>query len=88
MCGDLLVVNVRSIVFVDEGKNTCHLGVCGFRGCGAGAQDLADNGFQEPEYAEAQRLINMLKYFESIPKDKVPTNSLLREFLGGSDFEY
>lgn len=41
-----------------------------------------------PEYAEAQRLINMLKYFESIPKDKVPTNSLLREFLGGSAFEY
>ena len=40
-----------------------------------------------PEYAEAQRLINMLKYFESIPKDKVPTNSLLREFLGGSAFE-
>ena len=39
------------------------------------------------EYAEAQRLINMLKYFESIPKDKVPTNSLIREFLGGSAFE-
>ena len=38
------------------------------------------------EYAEAQRLINMLKYFESIPKNKVPTNSLLREFLGGSVF--
>ena len=38
------------------------------------------------EYAEAQRLINMLKYFESIPKSKVPTNSLLREFLGGSVF--
>lgn len=40
-----------------------------------------------PEYAEAQRLINMLKYFESIPKNKVPINSLLREFLGGSVFE-
>ena len=39
-----------------------------------------------PEYAEAQRLINMLKYFESIPKNKVPINSLLREFLGGSVF--
>ena len=38
------------------------------------------------EYAEAQRLINMLKYFESIPKNNVPTNSLLREFLGGSVF--
>lgn len=41
-----------------------------------------------PEYAEAQRLINMLKYFEGVSKDKVPTNSLLREFLGGSAFEY
>ncbi len=40
-----------------------------------------------PEYAEAQRLINMLKYFESVPKNKIPTNSLLREFLGGSAFE-
>jgi uridine kinase len=39
-----------------------------------------------PEYAEAQRLIDMLKYFEGVPKDKVPTNSLLREFLGGSAF--
>lgn len=41
----------------------------------------------EEEYAEAQRLINILKYFEPIPNDYVPKNSLLKEFLGGSDFE-
>ena len=39
-----------------------------------------------PEYAEAQRLIEILRYFQSIPKDLVPTNSLLKEFVGGGDF--
>ena len=42
----------------------------------------------EKEYAEAQRLINMLKYFEEIPSKLIPTNSLLKEFLGGGDFKY
>ena len=39
------------------------------------------------EYAEAQRLINMLKYFRPIPNEYVPTNSLLKEFLGGGTFD-
>ena len=39
-----------------------------------------------PEYAEAQRLINILKYFREIPKSYVPNNSLLKEFLGGGTF--
>ena len=39
------------------------------------------------EYAEAQRLINMLKYFKSIPNKYVPSNSLLKEFLGGGIFD-
>ena len=39
------------------------------------------------EYAEAQRLINILKYFKEIPKDYVPNNSLLKEFLGGGTFD-
>ena len=43
---------------------------------------------EEPEYAEARRLINMLKYFEEIPKNYVPKNSLLKEFLGGGNFKY
>lgn len=39
------------------------------------------------EYAEAQRLINILKYFREIPRDYVPNNSLLKEFLGGGTFD-
>ena len=41
-----------------------------------------------PEHAEAVRIMNILKYFKSIPKDKVPNNSLLKEFLGGGNFDY
>lgn len=43
---------------------------------------------KEPEYAEARRLLNALRYFEEIPKKLVPGNSLLKEFLGGGDFKY
>lgn len=39
------------------------------------------------EYAEAQRLINILKYFRPISNEYVPTNSLLKEFLGGGTFD-
>lgn len=39
-------------------------------------------------YAEAQRIIEILRYFESIPNEMIPRNSLLKEFLGGGDFEY
>ena len=42
----------------------------------------------EPEYAEAQRLLAMLKYIRTIPDKLVPTNSLLKEFVGGGDFKY
>ncbi len=40
------------------------------------------------EYAEARRLINILKYFEPIPSEYIPANSLLKEFIGGGYFEY
>ena len=43
---------------------------------------------KETEYAEAQRLLNILKYVKTIPTDLVPTNSLLKEFVGGGDFKY
>ena len=43
---------------------------------------------EDKEHAEAQRLINALKYFEEIPKEYIPNNSLLKEFLGGGDFKY
>lgn len=42
----------------------------------------------EPEYAEARRLCDLLQYFEPIDKNLIPSNSLLREFLGGGDFKY
>ena len=41
----------------------------------------------EPQYAEAQRLLELLRYFEPISKDIVPSHSLLKEFLGGGDFK-
>ncbi len=43
---------------------------------------------EEKEYAEAKRLLNILKYFEPIPKEQIPNNSLIKEFLGGGDFKY
>ena len=43
---------------------------------------------EEPEYAEARRIINMLKYFREIPSEVIPANSLLKEFVGGGSFEY
>ena len=42
----------------------------------------------KPEHAEAQRLLDLLKYIRSIPASEVPTNSLLKEFVGGGDFKY
>ena len=41
-----------------------------------------------PEHSEAYRLRKFLQYFESIPDKDLPPTSLLREFLGGSSFEY
>ena len=40
------------------------------------------------EYSEAYRLRKFLKYIKPIPEDQIPPTSLLREFLGGSSFEY
>ena len=40
-----------------------------------------------PEYYEAQRLLKFLGYFVSIPSDKIPINSISREFVGGSIFK-
>lgn len=41
---------------------------------------------KEAEYPEAMRLYDFLRYFEPIPEELVPTNSLLREFIGEGDF--
>lgn len=40
-----------------------------------------------PEYLEAKRLLKFLDYFVGIGSEKVPTNSLLREFIGGGCFK-
>jgi uridine kinase len=43
-----------------------------------------------PERVEANRLMAFLQWFEPISKDNVPSDSILREFIGGSileDFE-
>ena len=41
-----------------------------------------------PEHAEAYRLRKFLRYIKPIPEGQIPPTSLLREFLGGSSFEY
>lgn len=40
----------------------------------------------EPEYAEADRLLKFLGYFVGIDPKVVPNNSICREFIGGSYF--
>lgn len=43
----------------------------------------------EREYSEAKRLSCFLKYFKPIENENIiPNNSLLREFIGGSVFDY
>lgn len=39
------------------------------------------------EYIEAKRLLKFLDYFVGIGSENVPTNSLLREFVGGGCFQ-
>ena len=39
---------------------------------------------ENPYFPIAERLIRMLKYFDDMPDEWVPCNSLMREFIGGS----
>lgn len=41
-----------------------------------------------PEFGEASRLRKFLSYFAPVSEKYVPSTSLLREFLGGSSFNY
>jgi uridine kinase len=41
-----------------------------------------------PEYAEAYRLRKFLSYFLPIEERYIPSTSLIREFIGGSSFNY
>jgi uridine kinase len=44
-------------------------------------------GKEEPEYQEAKRLLKFFDYFVPVPSEAIPTNSILREFVGGGCFE-
>ncbi len=41
---------------------------------------------EEPEFDEAKRLLKFLDYFLGMPSDRLPNNSIVREFVGGSVF--
>lgn len=41
----------------------------------------------DPNYYEARRLINLFRVILAMPSDSVPSDSLLREFIGGSCFK-
>lgn len=42
---------------------------------------------ESPFFPVAERLIRMFKYFDDMPDEWVPCNSLMREFIGGSCYE-
>ena len=49
---------------------------------------LAEISHEAPEFAEAKRLITLLNYFKPINEEYIPESSILREFIGGSVFDY
>lgn len=49
-------------------------------------EELDKIGPESPVYILATRLKSFLGFFKEIDKDYVPTNSILREFIGGSVF--
>ena len=42
---------------------------------------------ENPYFPIAERLIRMLKFFDDMPDEWVPCNSIIREFIGGSCYE-
>ena len=48
---------------------------------------LLQIGPRQPSYTEAKRLLSFLQWFEPMPLDLIPDNSILREFVGGSNLE-
>ena len=47
---------------------------------------LEEIGQKEPEYHEAQRLIRLISFFYPLKEGQIPFNSLLREFIGKTDY--
>jgi uridine kinase len=42
----------------------------------------------EPNYSEELRLLNFLFHFIGVMPFEIPPTSIIREFIGGSSFEY
>ena len=42
----------------------------------------------QPEYSVSRRLLYLLSQFSALPPTWVPSESILREFIGGSEFRY
>ena len=40
-----------------------------------------------PYYSEAKRILKFFEYFLVMDSTQIPSNSLLREFVGGSSFD-
>lgn len=53
-----------------------------------GERYLLEVPASDPAYATASRLRKLISSFIAIYPDHVPQNSILREFIGGSSFEY
>ncbi|MDE5830524.1 MAG: nucleoside kinase, partial [Clostridia bacterium] len=49
---------------------------------------LSEISSEEPEFAEAKRLMTLLNYFKPIDPEFIPESSIIREFIGGSVFTY
>ena len=47
---------------------------------------LNDIDPNDPYYPEVKRLIEFLRYFTNISMEQIPSNSIIREFIGGSCF--
>ena len=45
-------------------------------------------GKTSPEFEEAKRILDFLNLFFDLSDRNVPSNSILREFIGGSSFLY
>ncbi|MGI6714213.1 MAG: nucleoside kinase [Bacilli bacterium] len=48
---------------------------------------LRNIGYESPFFITAERLLRLLKYFVDMDDNWVPSNSLMKEFLGGSCFQ-
>lgn len=49
---------------------------------------LNDISVDRPYYMDAQRLLFLLSYFKPVSLEMIPHTSVLREFIGGSSFDY